>query len=371
MRVVILADPLDNQHAGIHVYTREMVNSLIRNNPGHEIILIRERNDPELYNVRQLTVPNIRLPIGFATLRLFLIVPFLIHRIKADVVIEPAHFGPFNLSKKIRRITIIHDLTPILFPQWHRWHSQMLQRTFLKRILKKADTIVTNSDHTSSDICKVYPDQCDKLNMIYPGISEVYKPEDNISIPEKYGITKPYFLNVGTIEPRKNLVELLEAFNILCNKQGTDIQLVIAGSHGWKYEEFAEALNKHPYRNSIIVTGFVPTSELPFLYTHCIGLVYPSMYEGFGLPVVEAMRCGSAVITSGISSLPEAGGDAALYYEPGDTNKLADLMISLSGDLDKRKELEDRSIKHAESFNWNKYGKDLWKVITKTYDLKN
>ena len=132
MRVAILADPIDNQNAGIHVFTRKMVNAMIRNNPGHKIILIREKIDSNLKGVKQIALPNIHLPVGYASLRLFFIVPFVLHRNKADVVIEPAHFGPFNLLPKIKRVTIIHDLTPILFPNLHRWHSQFLQKIFLK-----------------------------------------------------------------------------------------------------------------------------------------------------------------------------------------------------------------------------------------------
>src|SRR6185295_4219377 len=137
-------------------------------------------------NIKQIPIRNTRLPIGFASLRLFFIVPFILRRKKADVVLEPAHFGPFNLSKKIKRVTIIHDLTPILFPELHRWHSQILQKIFLRGILNKANLIITNSENTSKDVCRVYPSNCSKVKRIYPGISDSFKPSNIPGVLEKY-----------------------------------------------------------------------------------------------------------------------------------------------------------------------------------------
>ncbi len=363
MRVAILADPIDNQNAGIHVYTREMVAAMIRTNPGHELILIREKIDSAIKGVTQIAVPNIRLPIGFASLRLFLIVPFILHQKKVNVVIEPAHFGPFNLIRRIKRITIIHDLTPIIFPELHRWHSQLLQKIFLKGILNKTDTIITNSENTSKDLCKVYPANCNKVKRIYPGISSLYEPDSNTAALNKYKITNPYFLFVGTIEPRKNLIVLLEAFQKFKEENNSTVQLVIAGGNGWKSETFFEALNKHPFREHILLTGFVLNEELPSLYTHAIAVIYPSLYEGFGLPVAEAMCCGTPVIASNNSSIPEAGGDGAIYFDSANVNELATQMLKIFTDPELRKNLSQKAKTHAAKFSWDKFANQFWKEI--------
>ncbi|MGB3547350.1 MAG: hypothetical protein WBA17_10265, partial [Saprospiraceae bacterium] len=147
MKIAIIADPLDNQRAGIHVYTRELVYALLKYDRKNEYILIRERVDPEL-DVRQIALPNVRLPIGYASLRLFFIVPHTLRRLGVDAVLEPAHFGPFNLPRRVRRITVIHDLTPLLLSSFHRYHSQLLQKIFLKRILRRASLILSNSRNT-------------------------------------------------------------------------------------------------------------------------------------------------------------------------------------------------------------------------------
>jgi len=363
MRIAILADPLDNQNAGVHVYTREMVRALINNNTDHEIILIREKRDPELKGVRQIAIPNIRLPIGFASVRLFFIVPLVLRSLKVDVVIEPAHFGPFNLPRSVKRATVIHDLTPLLFPELHRWHSQALQNLFLKRILNQTDLIITNSENTSRDVCKVFPDNCKKVKRIYPGVGRVYtktktKPE---SIPSTF--SNNYFLFVGTIEPRKNLNVLLEAFTQYKVNNQSDTGLVICGGRGWKSDSFFAALATHPYRNEILLTGYVSESELQSLYSNALAMVYPSLYEGFGLPVAESLACGTPVITSDNSSLREVGGTGALYFNTTDKYALVELMIKIVKYPELRNELSEKGLRHIEQFKWNTFGKELLNIL--------
>ena len=363
MRIAILADPLDNQNAGIHVFTKEMVAALIRNNPGHELILIREKKDMDLKGAKQIALFNTRLPIGFASLRLFFIVPWILCLKKADVVVEPAHFGPFNLPKSKKRVTIIHDLTPILFPELHRWHSQILQKIFLKGILNRANLIIANSDHTARDICKVYPQNCTKVQRIYPGVNVQYKAFDKAGVLEKYKINKPYFLSVGTIEPRKNLLTLLEAFRLFKKKNMNELVLVIAGGTGWKSETFFQALEKHPYKSDIIVTGFIDAADLPVLYTKAISLIYPSLYEGFGLPVLEALSCGTLVISANNSSLPEAGGEVADYFDALDPEALCNKMENYSSDENLREKLKMQMKGHVEKFSWDLFAQVFWESI--------
>lgn len=359
MRLAILADPIDNQSAGVHVFTREMVMALIRNNPGHEIILVREKIDPTLTGVEQVAVPNVRLPIGFASVRLFFIIPFLLRKKRVDAVIEPAHFGPFNLPGKVKRITVIHDLTPLIFPHLHRWHSQMLQRIFLKRILHNTGLIIANSDHTAADICKTFPAVCGKVRRIYPGLRSDFGKEPEEGVLKKYNISTPYFLFVGTIEPRKRLDVLLEAYSAYASSHENPALLVIAGGRGWKSDRFFEMLQQHPFRNRIILTGYVETNELPQLYRSATALVYPSAYEGFGLPVVEAMHFGTPVITCRNSSLTEAGGDQAVYVETDNASQLAEALKSVENTVFNKEQLK----KHASQFSWDRFAKEFYGIL--------
>lgn len=370
MRIAILADPIDNQNAGIHVYTREMTEAMIRTNPGHELILLREKHDVTLKGVEQISVWNTRLPIGFASLRLFFLVPFILHRKKIDVVIEPAHFGPFNLLSHIKRITIIHDLTPILFPELHRWHSQILQKIFLRGILNKANLIVSNSDNTSKDICRVYPLNCNKIKRIYPGVSSIFKPSNKRDVLEKYKINNPFFLFVGTIEPRKNLLVLLEAFRIFKENNNSPITLVIAGGIGWKAEAFQEALKNHPFKDQIICTGFVDTEDLPTFYSQAIAFIYPSLYEGFGLPIIEAMSCGTPVIASNNSSLGESGGNLTHYFNANDPKELSILMSDVSEEIYKNKKNTPDLIEYSKKFNWDEFARSMWNALLELKKIK-
>jgi glycosyltransferase involved in cell wall biosynthesis len=236
-KIAIIADPLDNQSAGVHVFTKELINALIEMGKGEQLVLVREKYDPAL-DVEQIVVPNIRLPIGFASLRLFFIIPFLLRNRGVAAVFEPAHFGPFNLPRRIKKLTMIHDLTPLIFPEHHRWHSQLLQKIFLKGILRKTDWVFTNSKHTSRDVIQFFPFTEKKTQHLYLGKHLAFQPTEKPERLIELGITKPYFVYVGTIEPRKNLALLLEAFATFCSNNNQETELVIAGQMGWKSESF-------------------------------------------------------------------------------------------------------------------------------------
>ncbi len=367
MRIVILADPLDNQNAGVHIFTREFIHALVKYDTENEYILIREKRDENL-PLEQIEVPNVHLPIGLASIRLFFIIPLIIRRLKPDVVLEPAHFGPFNLPKRIKRITVIHDLTPIIFPQFHRKHSQILQKIFLGRILRNADMVLTNSEHTSRDVEKYYPVTKGKIVSGLLGKEELYQPTNSRQYLEQKELNSPYFLFVGTIEPRKNLLILLEAFADYKKTDNEDTKLILVGGNGWKSESFLEALNKHPNRTDIIRPGYVEKKYLPELYSHCKAFIYPSLYEGFGLPILEAMACGAIVITSDVSSMPEVGGEAAFYINPSLSSSLLTQMEVVSN-LSPA-EIVDRksnSIEQASQFSWEEFAMNFKRNVERLF----
>lgn len=365
MRIAILADPLDNQYAGIHVYTKELIRALVKYDKENEYILIRQKNQDDFPGLKQVVVPNYPIYTGFQVLRFFLIFPLILRRLKVDAVLEPAHFGPFNLPRRIKRITVIHDLTPIRFPSLHRWYSQTLQRIFLKGILKRADLIITNSENTSRDVLEYIPECQEKTKRIYLGKDGIYKPENLPAVIEKYNLTHPYFLFTGTLEPRKNLLVLLQAYTKFRNYSKRNIGLIIVGKTGWKADDILAALDQHPYRNDIQRLGYVERDELPTIYSHALALIYPSIYEGFGLPVLEAMACGTPCILSNSSSLPELGGNAALYFDPKDSETLTKLMIQLETDPVLQKEMKKKSLRQAELFSWRSYAEEFIKLTKK------
>ncbi len=353
MKIAIIADSLDNQNAGVYNYTRSLVDALAKNkNREHEYILIRQKKEEGL-PFRQIILKNISLPIGYTSFRLFFIIPFLLRKEKVDAVFEPAHFGPFNLPKKIKRITMIHDLTPILFPEYHRWHSQILQKIFLPRILQRADLIITNSNHTRKDLLKYQKINPTKIKTILLGKDEFYFPDENKMALENQNIKNDYVLNVGTIEPRKNLITLLKAFELFKQKNRSDIQLIIIGGDGWNNKDFWNAYDKHSFKKDIKILGYLKKEELRQFYTHALCMIYPSEYEGFGLPVLEALSCGCPVITTDNSSMPEVAGDAAFYFSPENHGQLLEHMVRIATQEHKMNSQE--LIQQSNQFSWAKY----------------
>ncbi len=356
MRVAILADPIDNQKAGIHHYTRELVYNLGMLKTDVEYLVITEQQHQFSGSIKNICVKSWKMP-GYKAFRIFVLIPWILRKLRVDIVVEPAHFGPFNLPRKVKRVTVIHDLTAILFPQYHLYHSSLLQKIFLKSILSKANHIITNSKYTSQDILKVYPNTKGKISHIYLGKDEIFKPQINVQeVHEKYGISKKYFLFVGTIEPRKNLVTLLNAFAILKDDiNGNGISLVIIGQKGWKYAEVFESIENHKYKDDIILPGYINREDLPAIYTGATACVQPSFYEGFGMTVVEALSCGTPCIVSDVSSLPEIGGEAVLLFDPENPDQLFSQMKLILNEPKLLDDLKQKGLQRSSIFDWNKH----------------
>lgn len=363
MKIAILGDSLDLQQAGIHQYTRQFVEALVRNDQENEYLLIRFSNQQPIEGMENRVVSDrisAKNPI-----RLFYRIPKIIQAWEADAVFEPAHFGPFNLPASIKRITMVHDLTPMLLPQFHPRARSIAHRMAMPRLLKKAQLVLTNSEYTRSDIEHYYPFTKGKVRAIHLGRDPFFIPKPNSQALEKLGVEKPYLLSTGTIEPRKNLLGLLEAFTAFKANDQQNVKLVIAGGKGWKSEAFYQALENHPHRKSIVLAGFVSREELRALYSDALALVYPSWYEGFGIPLVEAMSCGCPAIVSDRSSLPEVGGQAVLTASPNDIQLFAKHMLAVSTNPNMRNELVDKALKRALDFDWDRYVQQ-WQQMLQT-----
>jgi glycosyltransferase involved in cell wall biosynthesis len=329
MKIALLADSLDLQSAGIHSYTRELINLLTEYLPEHEYLLVRPREGEERWpNARQLVVPVKKYAPGHQRWRQFRDIPRALKREKPDVVIEPAHFGPFNLPEAMKRVTVIHDLTPLLFSRFHPAASVTAHKLLFPRVVRKADRIVAVSRNTEKDLHRLYPASKGKTRVIYPAIPEHFSPDENREPLSKYGIRKPYFLFLGTIEPRKNLQLLVQAYEQFRRENhGNSVQLVLAGKYGWKSEPVLQKIKASPFQEEILQSGYIDFADIPSLLTHCQVFVYPSLYEGFGLPVAEALACGAPVLTTRNGSLAEFAGLKNVHFFPDD--RPADLAVLL------------------------------------------
>ena len=331
MKVAIIADPLDTQTAGIHTYTRHLVEGLRAYAPDIELVVVRpgpvKRVEPD-----EWIVPVNRLMPGHQRLRQFLAIPRLLNRRGIDVAIEPAHFGPFFLSDSIRRVTVIHDLTPLQNPDWHGWSSRLSHKWLLPGILKRADRVVAVSQQTASDITALFPQLPHSPVVIAPSIDQRFKPTTDETVLRKYGVTTPFLLHLGTLEPRKNLSLLIRAWESWRSTSTAEkVQLVLAGKWGWKTEELRQHIERSSYSSDILLPGFVPDEDLPALYSAAAALVVPSLHEGFGYPVAEALACGCKVLASGQAALREFEHDALEFFPADNPEGLAQLIAQLLG----------------------------------------
>jgi len=357
-KILLLARSLDSQSAGIHVYTKNLILHLEKHgdHQKNEYTIVRVGNkvNLSLKNVKQVLFKNKYKIPAYASLRLFFLVPLYANKNDFDVVVELSHFGPVNISKKTKRVTVMHDLTPILHSHFHNSKSSILQKIFLPRFLRNTDLIISNSENTQNDILKTYPKITAKADAIYLGVDDIYKPtvEKNLAELSKYKITQNYILYLGTIEPRKNLVVLLKAFDAFKQKNNTDLQLIFAGSQGWKNEAFFKTLAQCQFKDDIKLIGFVDNEDLPKIYSNAEVFIYPSSYEGFGLPVVEALSSGTQVICSDNSSLLEFGEEFVTYFSTDDPDSLAEKLTEV---LIEKKTVNIDYLKLKEKYSWKSY----------------
>lgn len=344
-RIALLADPIDDQNSGVHVYTRNWVEGLLQQSEFEWVIVKQHREE---WDVEQYAIPKKNHPLWDSP-RMFYTVPRLLNSLNLDAVIEPAHFGPWNLKPSIQRVTIIHDLTPISFPEFHRFHSSLLQQLFLRKILERADGIVTNSRSTTADVVEFLPSIESKVKHIYPGVSQQIQEKTE---PLE---SRPYFLVVGSIEPRKNGIRILKAFSKLASVH-SNLQLVFVGDPGWNNQEFHAEWAENPLKDQIQLKGFVNQTELKNYYQHCLALLYPSIYEGFGFPILEAYSAQSLVITANRSSTKEIASDAAFLVDPLSVESIYKAMQQVMHLTEKEKELRVESGRvHAQQFTWNRF----------------
>lgn len=320
MKIVILADSISTQSSGIHYYGLQLVERLLREFPENEYHIIASEKIRQ-FDVPQTIVPIKGIPLHLRIRQIFTI-PKIVKKLIPDHVIELAHFGPFRLDRSIKRTTVIHDLTPIYFPEYHSRFSHWMHKLLMPGFIKKADTLIVNSTLTKNDVYKFESSAQSKTSIIFPDIdipSQVEKATD---------AQGKYLLTVGTIEPRKNYTLLLESFKTIA-KADNEIKLIIVGKFGWKMDHFQSIIDKHPFKNRIVITGFVSRAELWDYYKNARLFVFTSNYEGFGIPVLEACYHGLPLLLSDVPTSIEIAGDAAVYFGKGNQQKFSKKAINI------------------------------------------
>jgi glycosyltransferase involved in cell wall biosynthesis len=361
---------LVNELEGCGYFIQGLFKTLVRNHPEHQFYFLFDRPFNEEYifssNVQPLVIsPPARLPVLWKYWY-DVKIPAALKKIKADVFVSPD--GYCSLATKLPQCMVIHDLGFLHYPEaYKKSHVRFLKKK-TPEFLKKAKKVVTVSEFSKDDIVKHYKIDPAKVDVIYNGVKNIFHPfsfDEKTIIKEKYTDGKEYFIYVGAIQPRKNLIKLLKAFSIFKKRLQSNMKLVITGRLAWKNQEFLQLINTYKYKSDVILTGYVAEQELAALLGSAYALVYPSMFEGFGVPVAEAMKCEVPVLTSEKTSMQEVAGDAALYFNPKEHADIADKMMLIYKDENLRKQLIEKGKLNVEKYNWEKSAELFWESILK------
>ena len=282
-------------------------------------------------------------------------------RLRPKVFFTPSHYAP-RFSPVPTAISIM-DVAYLRFPELFTKHDLYQLTNWTKYSVRQAKRIFTISESSKNDIINQYHISPEKVVVTYPGIKILKRKNKNENMEElkkKFNISRNYVLFVGTLQPRKNVARLIDAFAKLRNE---DLDLVLVGKKGWLYEEILEAPKKFNVADKVKFLDFVSDEDLPGLYQNALVYVLPSLYEGFGLPVLEAMKYGCPVITSNISSLPEAGGDAAVYVDPTDSNDIAKKIEEVISNESLRESMIEKGYMQIKKFDWKKTAGQTLEVL--------
>jgi len=360
-----------DQLEGYGYFIHELFKILVTKHPEHRFYFFFDRpfNQQYIYssNVTPLVIsPPARHPILWKYWY-DVKIPIALKKIKADVFISPD--GYCSLSTGISQCLIIHDLGFLHYPEAYKKSHIRYFKSNTSKFLDKAETVVTVSKFSKDDILSHYAVPASKIHVIYNGVKEVFHPisfDEKTSIKQKYTNSTEYFFYSGAVQPRKNLVNLLKAFSVFKKRLQSSMKLVICGRLAWKNEEFLQLINTYKYRSDIVLSRYVPEKELSLLMGAAYALVYPSLFEGFGVPVVEAMKSGVPVLTSEGTAMQEIAGDAALYFDPMDYMDIADKMMLIYKDEKLRNQLIAAGSTMSTNYDWNQSADKLWDIILRT-----
>jgi len=358
-------------HTGVSRYTKELVRNLLRLDKKNSYKLFagvwRQREAIDEY-LQSLTSEGLSFQ---SYVKLF--PPMLADRVWNSLHLFPIErftgkvdvFHTSNWAQpptKAVKVSTVHDITPILYPETHTKKVIQNFTRNVRLVRKECAVVLADSKATKQDLVTHCGFSEDTIKVIYLGVTSEFEPvTNNVSlrkVKDRYGITGEYLLSVGTQEPRKNLSKVVEAFT----KLNPDMQLVLVGKKGWGSEERGVDSKK------IIATGFVSDKDLPSLYSNATAFIYPSEYEGFGLPVLEAMACGCPVITSNVSSLPEVAGEAGICVNPHSKEEIMMAIKKVVSDNKIQKQMKEKSLKQAKQFSWEKTAQETLQVYQQAYE---
>ncbi|MGQ9683930.1 MAG: glycosyltransferase family 4 protein [Anaerolineae bacterium] len=366
MRIGIDYTAAVRQRAGIGRLTRGLIGALPALDAENEYRLFVagrgvQRSGPQAPNVRTVWVPLTDRETAFLWQRLSAPLPIEAWLGRLDLFHSPDFVLPVTWAR--RKVLTVHDLTFLRVPEC----AHPVLRGYLARVVPRsvarADLVVVDSASTGRDVVELLGYPAERVRVVYPGVEPCFRPitdeAERARVCGRYGLTRPYILGVSTLEPRKNFAGLVAAFARLRERRCLPHMLAIAGGKGWLYEPIFAQVRESGVEEHVLFLGHVADADLPALYSAAECFAYPSFYEGFGIPVVEAMACGTPVVASQASSVPEAAGDAAILIDPHNIESMADALERVLYDQPLRARLRSAGMEQARRFTWADAGRAL------------
>lgn len=356
---------------GFGVFTHEILSRIVKDHPEHEYLFLFDRNFDRRFLYSEKVKPFILLPPAS---RPWLLVFWYQYRLKwflkmhkPDLLISPD--GGIPVDTKVKTLSVIHDLNFEHYPEDLPEGVRNYYRNTYRKIANAATRLVTVSHFSKKDLEQTYGIDEGKTDVVYNGAGAQFSPLDPNSIAtvrKQYAEGQPYFLFVGSIHQRKNLPNMMKAFTAFRERHQEKYKFIMAGAKRWWNQEMEDAFEKSPYQRDIVFTGRVADDALPALTAAATALLFVSRFEGFGIPIIEAMKCGVPVITSTTTSMPEVAGGAGLLADPDDVQGICNAMLSIASDAKLRHDLSVKGMERAKLFSWDQSAQLFWKSIEKT-----
>ena len=349
-------------------FVQEVFSRLAAKYPEHEFLLVFDRPYDSSFVFTSNCIPIVVGPLARHPVSFFywynISAPAALRKYKPNVWVNP--YGFCSTKTNIPQLLVVHDLAYLHYPTFIAWHQYWYYKLFTAGFIKKAKRILTVSDFSKQDLQKNFPAAASKFSTVYPAAREVFQPmswEEKFQVKDSFSDGREYFLFIGGIHPRKNLFNLLKAFSLFKKWQKSNMKLLVAGRMAWQYKDLLEKIKTYKYRDDLVLLGALEDPQLARITASAYALVYPSFFEGFGMPILEGMQSGVPVITSNTSSMPELGADAALYADPNDPDAIAKQMLLLYKDEKLRNFLIDKGLARANEFSWDKTAQQVWENI--------
>jgi glycosyltransferase involved in cell wall biosynthesis len=359
---------LQGKLEGIGWFTRETLSRITTEHPEHKFIFIFDRPYAEEFVFSENVTPIVLSPPTRHPFLWFiwfeLQIPRILRKYKADLFFSPD--GYLSLNTSVRQLAAIHDINFAHRPKDLPWLKAKYYNYFFPKFARKAKRIVTVSYYSKEDINRTYHIEDDKVDVVYNGVNSAYIPtskELNDETKEKYSGGKDYFLFIGSLHPRKNICGLLRAFDGFRTSVDSDLKLVIVGESMFKTADIEMTYEGMRYKDEVVFTGRLDNDELHNVLGASMALTFVPFFEGFGIPVIEAMNAGVPVICSNTTSLPEVGGNAVLYVDPFSLTQIKDAMIRIYQEKELRESLVEKGFVQRQKFSWDKTAELLWGSI--------